>query len=230
MRLLGLALMFVLGMSHATLANDFFPMCPGSVWEYADDETSAPYVKECVGWEDIWGVRCGVIEYLKGPDAGLRNFWYDAADGVLMLRGFFRPQDGFGFLYEPGIPMISASPFLGEEFCVSVDAFHLPDSTYSDSWSFCQGIVEEGFLDLPAGTFYAYGLGGRDEGLGRGDYDLLGRRIRSPQRGNAWIWFTEHVGEVRSTSIGSYSLADYSLPPSSLDVTSWGRVKALYVR
>ncbi|MCK4547382.1 MAG: hypothetical protein KAW17_08060 [Candidatus Eisenbacteria sp.] len=229
MRLLGFVIVFVLSVNHATEAHEFFPMCAGSVWEYVGDETSTPYVRECVGWEDIWGIECAVMEYRTDPDGGLRNYWYEAADGALVLRGAYRSEEQFGFIYEPGIWIISAAPFLGEKLCFSVDIYNLPDSTYCDSFSFCHQIVEEGFVNVPAGKFYAYAVGGVFPDLDRGDYDLLGRKIDASQR-QASMWFTADVGEVQFIASELYQLVSYSLPPSSLEVTSWSRLRALYRR
>jgi hypothetical protein len=227
MRSLGFGLILLVALSPAVEANDLFPTCPGSVWQYVGDETGMPYVRECVGFEDVGGIRCAVMEYASDPDQGLRNFWYDSEDGVLLLRGAYRSEEQFGVIYDPGIPIISASPDLGEKLCFSVDVYALPDTTYSESWSFCHEVVDAEYVGVPAGTFFAYGVAPSFPTLAHGEYDLLGRRI-GPKGPPAPMWFSAGVGEVQFSASEFYRLAAYSLPPSSLEPTTWSRLKALY--
>ncbi|MFC1799587.1 hypothetical protein ACFL2Z_01585 [Candidatus Eisenbacteria bacterium] len=226
MRWVTLALL-VLTAASPLAANDYFPMCPGSVWEYTGLETAGPYVTTCTGAEDFWGVECSVFAHSGTGDEGLLNYFFVGEGGGIFLRGAFRQLDDWGFIYEPGIEMLSANPALGQQWCDTVDLYSLPGHTYSTTFEICFSVLEEADLNLPGGTLHACGVGQVMPPMLIPGYDLFGRE-RSSSLSDASMWYADQVGLVQFLSLDMYQIAGYSLPPSATEVASWGRIKALY--
>ena len=111
------AIVLMVAVSSPAGAEDYFPICAGSVWEYISLDTGVDYVTECVGTEVVWGIECAVLENSGPGDEGLLQYWYKNEEGAAVIRGWFRTIGGYGRLFEPGIQMMSAAPFLGEQWC-----------------------------------------------------------------------------------------------------------------
>jgi len=222
--MIGLA---ILTFASGVAANDYFPMCPGSVWEYTGLETAEPYVTTCTGVEDFWGVECSVFARSGPGDEGLLNYYFVGEDGGIFLRGWFRQLSDWGYLHEPGIEILSANPALGQQWCDTVDMYSLPGHTYSTTFEICFSVLEETDLSLPAGTFHAFGIGEIMPPMLIPGYDLFGRE-RSSSLSDASRWYSDQVGLVQFLSADMYQIAGYSLPPSATEVASWGRIKTLY--
>ncbi|MFC1573039.1 hypothetical protein ACFL6M_05515 [Candidatus Eisenbacteria bacterium] len=227
MRLLTLVL-FVVTVSAPAGAEDFFPTHVGSIWEYIGLDSGDPYVTECVATETVWGIECGVFTNDGPGDEGLVQYWYKDANGDVRIRAWFRTIGDYGSLFDPGIKMMSGAPFVGEEWCTTVDAYHLPDTSFVGSFASCHVIESEGPLDLPAGTFYAYGVGEPEPLMLIEEHDTLGRDLSSPLR-EITRWYSEAVGEVKYVTADTYELTGYSIPPTPVGGRTWGEIKALFM-
>jgi hypothetical protein len=202
-------------------------MCPGSVWQYLGLETTEPYTTTCTGTEDFWGVECAVFANSGPGDDGLSQYYYIGANGNAVLRGFFREYENWGALYDPGLEIMSDSPYLGQQWCSTADWYDLPDYGYMGTYEYCLEVQEEVDLVLPAGTIHALGIGFIMPPTLRPGYDLFGRE-RSSTLSDAARWYSYEIGEVQFLTADLYQIAGYSLPPSATEVASWSGIKALY--
>lgn len=226
MRYIAIGLAF-LTISSAAAANDYFPMCTGSVWEYVGFETEELYTTTCTGTEVVWGIECSVFANSGPGDDGLVQYYYIGEGGHAVLRGFFRHIENWGAVYDPGIAMMSPDPYLGQQWCSTCDVYDLPDGGYMGTYQFCFEVQEEVDLTLPAGMVHAFGIGYVAPPTLVPGYDIFGRAT-SPNLSNAGRWYSELIGEVQFLTADLYQLAGSSLPPSATDVASWGSIKALY--
>jgi hypothetical protein len=217
----------VLAITAAASANDYFPMCTGSMWEYDSLDGKASYTKTCTGTDNFWGVECAVFENSGPGDEGLSQYYYTDDDDAVLLRGFFREIEGWGILYVPGIQMMSADPYVGQEWCTTAEAYDLPDYGYMGTNQFCLAVHEEVDLSLPAGMCRAFGVGPNVPPPLREGFDWLGHS-RSSALGDSDRWYSRSIGVVQFITMHTYRLAGFSLPPSAVEVASWGRIKALY--
>ena len=217
----------ILAIASSVAANDYFPMCPGSVWEYLGSETEEPYTTTCIGTEDFWGVECAAFSHSGPGDEGLVNYFFTGDEGHAVLRGFFRSYENWGMLYDPGIDIMSEDPYLGQQWCSTADWYDLPDYGYFGTYDYCLEIVEETDLVLPAGVISAFGVGYLPPPALASSFDVFGRAHPSVLS-NAAYWYAYEVGTVQFLTADLYQIADYSLPPSGTEVASWSRIKTLY--
>ncbi|HEY2956467.1 MAG TPA: hypothetical protein VGK89_14605 [Candidatus Eisenbacteria bacterium] len=180
----------------------------------------------------IRGRQAFVIRY--GPslyNEGLENYWSTSPDGDVLLHGFNRSLENFGYVYDPPIVLLDAPLAVGSTWTQTVNYYALPDTTPAGTFTITFGVFEAGALAVPAGTFYAYGIGQAPGGVmvlaGTGTFSVTGRRITSSS--TATDWWAEGVGRVKYASDQEYQLESFT-GPTGTDAITWGGLKALYRR
>lgn len=216
----------------SSVSAAYLPLCIGNWWEYQSPEYWERRSVE--GTTQLWDTDVYVIGFDDaGPSGDTENFWTSEPAGDVYLWGFRIPSDGSGVIYNPPIRLIDAPLELGKVWASVADAWLLPDTTYLGTIEVALEVLEEGFIDVPAGSFYAFGIhytvtGGdgilplEDRSLsGLEDGGLLGRQPR--------IWWSEGVGEIQYLGYAGqeFQLAGYDLPTGS-SATTWGSIKMEY--
>ena len=111
------------------------------------------------GFLIVRGRTVAVKQYLEGVDAGLENYWLTAFDGSVLLAGFYRLADNYGYAYEPPIRLFPAPPVLGDQPFQPIAVYDIVTQSLLFSASVRYDVLEDVMLSLPAGTFHAYGIG-----------------------------------------------------------------------
>lgn len=193
-----------------------------------------------IGMTQLRGHDVFVIEYSNSTyNNGLRNFWTNESDGDVLLWGF-RESDGSGFLYDPPIRMVDAPLSLGRSWTSATTVSSDPDTIPHSDVTFLFEVYEAGVLDVPAGSFYAYGVGYTQAGYirtaeipaTRGVFDILGRvpgssRANRTVASNATDWWSENIGELQYLSTDTYQLSSFDAPTPAR-VVSWGGIKSRF--
>lgn len=218
--------------SAMTGAASYLPLCIGNSWEY---ESPSFWERATVErTTPLWGTEVYVIGYDDaGPSGDTENFWTSEPEGDVYIWGFRVPSDNSGILYDPPIPMVDAPLDLGKTWSCVFDAYLLPDTTYLATLEITFEVLEEGLINVPAGTFYAFGI----DYVMNGDPEvpaLEGRSLAGyPQvwgaNRQAKDWWCAGVGEVQYMGYGGqqFQLIAYELPTAAA-VMSWGAIKAKY--
>ncbi len=168
------------------------------------------------------------------------NYWSQDEDGNFYLHGA-RNHDGiFQAAYWPPIQILAAPLHSGKTWVTKGIQAYLLDGTPHPWAPFDYAVLvhDEGMVSVPAGDFYAYGVGREfDEpillGAGGALYDPCGRRVSAGRSGrsDATTWYAAGVGEVVFGDIDDEQyrnqLVSWS-PPVSNDTMTWGQVRSLF--
>jgi hypothetical protein len=142
----------------------------------------------------------------------------------VQLWGFFRNKEGFGALYQPPVRALEAPLVVGNTWSDVVSVYLLPDTTYAGSFAISWMVYQKGTLEVPAGTFFVYGIGTTAEPIlrhGGSSYSLNGTR----NGGESEQWYSNGVGRVQYDTDTLYQLVFYEQPTAVTGVT-WGKIKA----
>jgi hypothetical protein len=214
----------------------YLPLHIGNQWSYDEPAPGQTEVRTVTKTVSVRGHEVFAIEY--GPsayNAGLENYWTNGPDGDVLLWGFWRKLDLYGYLYDPPIVYADGPLSAGKTWTTSATFYALPDTTllFSDTFGF--EVYEAGVVVVPLGAFFAYGVGQylgptllASVGSGPGDLNLLGERDRSVrgQAGQPSSWYSEQVGVVQDVG-GAYKLRSFDRPTATTR-SSWGAIKLLY--
>ena len=215
----------------AARAQSYQPLQVGNQWVYSylpgGSET-----KTVTGTVRVFGREAFVIRYGPSLDnEGLENYWSTSPDDDVLLHGFNRTLDpGWNFIYDPPVVMLDAPPALGGTWTQTVTWYTVsgPDTIPAGTFPLTYAVLEAGDLTVPAGTFYAFGIGTPPEIGARfasaGAFTVTGDRITT--LAVATDWWAEGVGLVRT---GDYVLEAFG-GPTGADAITWGGLKALYRR
>jgi len=237
---IGIFLLALVGRSVA-FSYEYHPLAVGSHWEYYSTLHGAQS-SSIVGEEVVLGVITRVRRQVQ-PDQVWENFWSSDSAGNLYLHGgrnFTYPVE---VAYAPPIKMVAAPLLLGKVWVTPGVRFCDLDGTpwEGDSFDFAFQVYTEGRLTVPAGEFYAYGVG-PDTGPGlmfttrQGTFDMFLQWVGDSQltAGNATEWYADGVGVVQqcndTNTEYAFHLLSYWLPPVSTQPTTWGRLKAMFGR
>lgn len=193
-----------------------------------------------VGERTVFGVTTRVRRQEEQTQT-YENFWTDDATGNLFLHGAVNYTYGVGWMFAPPIQMVASPLSLGRAWTTEgVQAYDLDGTPWgSDPFAYPLRVFTEGSLSVPAGPFYAYGVGsdatappllGRD---GR-SFDLLGRRVEpesAKRDGEATDWYSEGVGvvQMRTTADEAQAFKLVSHGPSvAAETPTWGKIKNAY--
>jgi hypothetical protein len=228
-----LALMSALVPSIADAQPDYFPLRVGNQWSYSGSAGGAE-VQTVTGTTEILGTTVFVVRFSQSTNnEGLEDYWSVAADGDVMLSGFFRSNEGWGFAYDPPVVLVHPPLAVGSQWIAPTTIYNLPDGTLFGDVTFGLQVYEEVVLTVPAGNFPAFGIGQFIPGSGtgsmpsslQGQYTLTGERVAGVSP--ATDWWTEGVGRPRYVSDQVYDLESYGIPTPSL-ASSWGSLKVLF--
>lgn len=211
-------------------AGSYFPLQVGNQWIYSS--VGGLYETLTItGTAVIRGRETFVLRY--GPslhNEGLENYWSTSPDGDVLLHGFNRTVEGFSAQYEPPIALLDAPPALDKTWSQLFAVNSPPDTALGTPFPIAFRIFEAGTLAVPAGSFYAYGVGQVAAGAmsiaSVGTVSLTGVRISA---GSATDWWSEGIGLVRYSTDDDYRLESFT-GPTPTDAITWGGVKALYRR
>jgi hypothetical protein len=195
------------------------PLNIGNWWEY-NGIRGEHEVQRVARADSIWGIKVCVVHYEQSTNnGGLENFWTSEADGGLLLWGWNRASEGLGMLYEPPIVSVDAPLYLGKTWSSTSNVYRLPDTTYVGTLTIEFCVYEEGYISVPAGDFYAFGIGhkfdsllssiqcaneagsemssGLDGRVFRGLHALAGEYPGTGQEAEAINWYCRGLGEVQ---------------------------------
>jgi hypothetical protein len=200
-------------------SEPYRPLNIGNWWEYHG--TGGEHeVQRVARVDSIWGDKVCVVHYEQSTNnEGLENYWTSKADGGLLLWGWNRTLDGTGLLYEPPIVYIDAPLSLGKTWISTCNVYKLPDTTYIGTLNIEFCVYEEGYISVPAGDFYSFGIGitsdslpfsvsyandagskkstGLDGRTFRGLHALAGEHPGTSQESGAGNWYCLGRGEVQ---------------------------------
>jgi len=209
---------------RADAESTWFPMHIGNEWDYVDTG-GAHEVVTFTRTMTLAGREVFVLTYGPSVDnTGLENYWCAGPDGDVLLSGFFRSDDGFGWLYDPPIPLVDAPLSLGKTWSHATRVTLLPTMEDLGINVFGFQVYTAGLLSVPAGIYFAYGIGYSPPTLvveSARDLDATGRRSSGPSVSD---WWTDGLGRPQ---YNSFQLSAFSFPTPTRGAT-WGKVKALY--
>jgi hypothetical protein len=206
--------------------QEYLPLDLANTWEY-EGSLEGHERKTVVGTIDIWGMSARVIEYTESThNTGLQNYWTIESDRDILLWGFYRAVEGFGWLYNPAIRTLDAPLFVGKTWSSTVQIYSLPDTVLVGTFTFSFEVYEEGTISVPAGNFQAFGIGTRPPLPAHG-YSLSGAATRSESGGSPDDWYSEGVGPVRYITDQRYDLLSFDQTTPVLPAT-WGSIKGQF--
>ncbi len=225
---LRLVFFLILVWSMPAVAEDYLPLQTGNFWSYVTS-----------GGDQEMRVVTGQVPFFQGmpyaiehtisvSDQGLVNYWTLDPDGDVLLWGFFR--DGWGYVYEPPIVMVDAPLAVGKSWSTNVDIISLPDTSYVTTADLQYFAAEAQDVIVPAGIFASFGIGSPDPGaksLLGGRYTLWGTLV-TDKANEELTWYSAGVGVVQERISSLLMLETYTDRPVSVEMTTWGGVKALY--
>lgn len=223
-------------------ADDFFPLEIGMRWEYVSDAFN-PVSFEITGERTILGKVTRVRRETNGFQV-YENYWTKDEEGNVYLHGSVNLTFGIddAAAYSPPIRMVQVPLVDGITWTTyGIQQFDLDGNYESGPFDFRQRVYGSGQLEVPAGEFFAFGIGNPDNPILREShgalFDLLGRRVDVDGEnyieggGYPTQWYSASVGVVMfnayATPSLAHRLASWSFP-TPVSPTSWGGVKALY--
>ena len=236
----GLALVLLL-LAPSTGAINYHPLDLGTEWHYAN-EIGQAQSRVMTGQLTVLGVETVVRheEITEGDEVVdiFESFW-TCDDGDLYLHGAVNLMDPFEAAYVPPIMILDAPLELGNTWSTEGVQWCLLDGTNcTEGVDYHWMVYTEGYVSVPAGLFYAYGIGQylppfplRAPSGER--FNLFGRHIRdevAAAHRDATEWYSENVGGVQH---GSYTWPEYTMrlitwQPVPVEHRDWGRIKALF--
>ena len=226
-----LLLFSLFALRGADAASSFRPLEIGYFQEF-DGIAGQHEAKAVVRNTMVFGNATSVVEYYDSDlNDGLENYWSVSPEGHVLLWGYFRRNDGFGQVYYPPIRMVDDPPYEGKTWTTHFRVYSLPDTILVNEGDLAFEVYEEGEVSVPAGTFYAYGIGRADsfsslQNIHPG-FEITGRRSDEVQPRSADKWWARGVGEVQYLTTDLYQLTNYGMPTPSRR-SSFGHIKWLF--
>lgn len=212
-----------------------FPLTSGTSWEYGRDDGD-DYVLEVVGTETVLGQLTMLVRgtHTAGRQAGgtFEQFWTFSADGDFLWHGS-RGESGVA-AYGPPVTVLRVPYEVGESWEVTTQRYCDLEGTvpYGEPDTQTVEVLGVGAIEVPAGQFSCVHLttpvyGACPFGLVS---PLMPLGSAAPRGTVATIWIDESVGIVRSEITGGpvTELTAFHPVQTSVEPTSWGRVKAFY--
>ncbi|MEZ4648272.1 MAG: hypothetical protein R3E97_05685 [Candidatus Eisenbacteria bacterium] len=229
----GLALLSV----PSAQAQNYHPLDEGLHWEYASTVDGTMHVT-MMDDRDVFGTETR-IRLQEEEAQTYENYWTSDTSGNLFLHGAYN-YDGFGFLFDPPIQLVSAPLFLGKAWTTDgIQTFDLDGNpSGSEPFDYPMRVYTEGTETVPAGDFYGYGVG-FDFGAtlrfsaNGSTYDVFGRRVENTEErgGSATDWYAENVGVVIYSALADpetgFRLVSYD-SPVPVQPMSWGVIRSLF--
>lgn len=217
----------------------YLPLETGDHWSYQSDLGTTEEMT-ITGEFSVLGVVTRVRLEDLVTDL-VENYWTTDDSGDLFLHGAHNLMYGFQVAYQPPIRMIDAPLSQGKAWVTSaVHLYNLDGTPWGGDASDIALVVDfAGNVEVPAGSFPAFGIGFNTQTLALADkdgaeYDVFGRRVRDRvDKSDVDIteWYAAGVGIVQKTRYPGdqhlFQLTSFGLP-SALRSTSWGSLKAEY--
>lgn len=218
---------------------EYLPLETGNHWSYQSDLDTTEEMT-ITGEFSVLGVVTRVRLEDLVTDM-FENYWTTDDSGSLFLHGAHNLMYGFQVAYQPPIRMIDAPLSQGKAWVTSGVRLYSLDGTPwgSDASDFALVVDFVGNVDVPAGSYPAFGIGFNPQTLtlvdkNGAEYDVFGRRVQGRvDKSDVDIteWYAAGVGIVQKTRYSGeqhpLQLTSFGLP-SALRVTSWGSLKAEY--
>jgi hypothetical protein len=227
-----------LGGDSAAQPFDYHPLELGSQWYY-ENAIGDWQSMVIVGDETILGSVTRVRRQEEAIQT-FENFWTRDQSGNLFLHGARNLTFDFEMAYLPPIRMVDAPLYLGKYWVTEgVELYDLDGNPMGSSIDYALQVYFEGDITVPAGEFYAYGVGEVIDRLefrnDKGErFDVLGRCLREadpPERDQATEWYADGIGLVQHTYVvppeAWWQLQWWEQPTPALPMT-WGAIKAGY--
>ena len=221
-----LLLIVSLSMPSGLRADTWLPLEDGRSWSYGG--LSGSEVQTVEGTVIILGRSTKSIVYSPSThNEGLRYYWSVNAEGDVLLHGTSQSETGSAFV--PPIVMLDVPLWLGKTWSQTIDVYDLPDEEHVASFEIRLGVVEEGLITVPAGSFPAFGIRAdspEPSASGSGPMFPGDGPSASGSRGGPANWYyAEGVGVVRYVGHGGpYDL----LSTTAVEIGSWASIKSLY--
>jgi len=209
------------------------PFKLGNWWEY-DGVHNEHEIQRVDRIDSLWGYPVYAVQYDESTgNDDLENYWTTEAGGSILLWGFYRELDSFGWIYDPPIIYVDAPLYMGKVWSCTSDVYDLPDTTYSQTFELTFRVYEEGIATVPAGDFYSYGVGYDFVPYQRGNITKEAGRKRNPiaeylnscrflpngerksdyqasmQQGSPMHWYSIDVGEVQYALGDTFQLVNF---------------------
>jgi hypothetical protein len=231
--------LFLIASPVSGRAQDYLPLDIGNEWYYESD-LGETQLMTIIGEEVILGTVTRVRRQEMETDL-FENFWTSDGAGHIYLHGARNLVDDFEVAYLPPIRMVDAPLGLGKAWVTEGVRVHDLDGTpwESDPFDYPLRVHSEGFVSVPAGEFYSYGIG-YDMGAllvqsPSGEfYDVFGRHIPAGEvlaEADITDWYSDGIGLVQHTihAAGQHALQlHWWTTTVSAEGCSWGRVKGLF--
>lgn len=221
------------------LAQNYHPLNIGFRWEYYS--TAEGHQVMTISGELVVLGTTTRIRYQAEEIQLYENYWTSDAAGNLFLHGarnFTFPMD---VAYLPPIQMVSAPLFAGKTWITyDIQLYSLDGIPWGDEpFDYPVRVYNEGYMQVPAGEFYAYGVGyDINPALiirtANGAFDVFGRHLEEVVTGsdNSSEWYSVDVGLVQfgpyADPENDFRLLAYYPPPTPVLSTTWGAIKALF--
>lgn len=219
-------------------ALTYHPLEVGFQWEYYST-LDGYQTMTITGERDILGIVTRVRRQEEQIQV-FENFWTDDTEGNLYLHGAVNLTDGFEVAYFPPIQMVDAPLYLGKAWVTeNIGLYDLDGTPWDVEIDYPLRVYTEGIVTVPAGDFYAYGVG-YDVGpivieSESGQlFDIFGRRIEETEEDridNATEWYSVDVGLVQHTYLADeelgFKLLSYEFPVA-ISATTWGGLRLLF--
>lgn len=206
------------GLALPAMAQDYFPLDTGLVWNYTSEGTSE-LVSTSLGPVEYNGLIAVELQHVQtGYGAQeYHNYWTREDDGDTWLHGAWN-ADGFAATYDPPILYVDAPLFLGH---VWTTEFGMNGTTYEITYE----VVEAGETTVPLGVLYGYGISAVQPlpAMDAGNHDLLGRRRDAGREAGRWL--SEGIGMIRTA--WGLELASFS-GTVAVETITWSGIRALF--
>jgi hypothetical protein len=195
-----------------------------------------------LGFQTVIGVPCRIREQVvTGADPQtFRNFWTTNDEGDLFLHGAMNLSFPIAFAYVPPVQVLDSPLGLGRSWSTTVVVYFNLEGTGEPEGPFDFGyeVLSEGTVVVPAGSFYAYGVGPilgqptvwvANMGAFALDGAFLGGNYGGQTLGEIENWYCDGLGIPKMSVSGEFELISWEEPPpTGVEGQSWGQIKSLY--
>jgi hypothetical protein len=220
-------------------AQNYHPLDIGWQWEY-ESSAVGHQTMTITGELSVLGTTTRIRRQVEG-DQTFENFWTSDDRGNLYIHGARNLTVPFEAAYLPPIQMVSAPLVLNSTWTTrDIRIFYLDGTSWGgDPFDYPLRVYSAGTMDVPAGEFFAYGVG-YDIGpppvlaTGREEFDILGRWLgeSAPRADNSTDWYAVNVGLVQQGPYANpedeFRLLSYQGPPVPVLPVTWGSIKARF--
>ncbi|MBU1700894.1 MAG: hypothetical protein KJ927_03305 [Candidatus Eisenbacteria bacterium] len=223
------------GFPSSLFGQNYHPLETGTEWYYENIEYG-PMSISMTGDKLVLGVWTKVRHQEEALQT-YENFWTCDDDGNLFLHGAHNLDDGWQAVYVPPVKMINAPLYLNSTWITEdIMVYDFDGNPIWGPFNYGLKVYWEGEVNVPAGDFYAYGVGINPSIKSAhfksiDSHDMFGRRgeeTEDPPPGYPEDWYAADIGMVRHIDAAPWywNLVWWKGPqPTSSKEDSWGRLK-----